>query len=147
MSVSVAEVTPDRLRMRVHGTVLLSAPGKLHTWPDRKFIKDIVNRYDARIEGVIEFDRTKQKITRFDLAVLGDFSGRWFAGNNGWKEATAETPMPLGFAFELDRTAYELPPERRRPRSFMHAYIFRVAEDHYWDPDLWLADWKKRQPK
>jgi len=46
---------------------------------------------------------------------------------------TPEAPLPLGFAFELDQTAYELPPGRRRPRSFMHAYIFRVAEDHYWD--------------
>jgi hypothetical protein len=147
MNVTIDEVTPDRVRLRVHGNVLLASPGKLHTWPDRKFIKDIVNRYDARLEGVIEYDRKKQKITRFDLATLGDFNGRWFAGNNGWKEATPETPLALGFAFELDTTAYDLPPERRRPRSFMHAYIFRVAEAHYWDPDLWLADWKKRQPK
>jgi len=29
----------------------------------------------------------------------------------------------------------------------MHAYIFQVAEDHYWDPEKWLADWKKRQQK
>ena len=25
--------------------------------------------------------------------------------------------------------------------------IFRVAEDHFWDPDLWLEDWTKRQKK
>ena len=30
----------------------------------------------------------------WDMAVLGDYAGRWFAGNNGWKEATAEAPMP-----------------------------------------------------
>jgi hypothetical protein len=147
LEVTVEEVNPQVIRLRLHGAVLLSSPGVLHTWPDRKFIKNIENRYDARLEGMIELDRTKNKITRFDLTTLGDFSGRWFAGNKGWQEATREAPLPLGFAFELDQTAYDLPPERRRPRSFMHAYIFRVAEAHYWDPDLWLADWQKRQPK
>lgn len=147
LSVTVAEVTPRLVRMRLRGSVLLSGPGVLHTWPDRKFIKNIENRYDACLEGVLEFDRTKNKITRFDLAALGDFSGRWFAGNKGWKLATPEAPLPLGFAFELDQTAYELPAERRRPRSFMHAYIFRTREDHYWDPEKWLEDWRKRQGK
>lgn len=143
----VDAVEPQLLRLRLHGSVLLSSPGVLHTWPDRKFVKNIENRYDARIEGVIVFDRIKNKATRFDFVALGDFTGRWFAGNKGWKEATRDAPVPLGFAFELDQTAYELPAERRRPRSFMHAYTFRVAEQHYWDPDLWLADWKKRQSK
>ncbi len=108
------------------------------------------------------YDRDCQRVTRWDMAALGDYAGRWFAGNKGWQEATRERPLPLGFAFELDATAYDLPPEfafeldataydlppeRRRPRSFMHAYIFRTAEEHYWDPELWLADWKKRQGK
>ena len=92
-------------------------------------------------------DRVKQKCIRWDMAALGNFSGRWFAGNSGWKEATLATPLPLGFAFELDESAYALPPERRRPRSFMHAYIFREQEGYYWDPEKWLADWTKRQPK
>jgi hypothetical protein len=147
LNVTALEVNPQLVRLRLHGSVLLSAPGVLHTWPDRKFVKNIENRYDARLEGVLEFDRGKNKITRFDLATLGDFTGRWFAGNKGWKEATPEAPLPLGFAFELDQTAYELPAERRRPRSFMHAYIFRAREEHYWDPEKWLDDWKKRQAK
>ncbi len=145
--VTVDSVTADTIRLRMHGAVLLSGPGVLHTWPDRKFIKNIENRYDARLEGMLVFDRVRKKITRWDLTALGDFTGRWFAGNKGWKLATPEAPLPLGFAFELDQTAYELSPERRRPRSFMHAYIFRVAEDHYWDPDQWLEDWKRRQKR
>ncbi len=147
LEVTVEAVTAQSVRLRVHGSVLLTAPGVLHTWPDRKFVKNLENRYDARVEGVIVYDRAKGKITRWDMVVLGDYSGRWFAGNNGWKEATTETPMPLGFAFEVDETAYDLPPERRRPRSFMHAYMFKDQEDHYWDPDKWLDNWKKRQPK
>lgn len=147
LTLTVEDVSAQTLRMRLHGSVLLSGPGVLHTWPDRKFVKNVENRYDARLEGVLEVDRARQRIVRWDLAALGDYSGRWFAGNKGWQEATREAPLPLGFAFEVDPTAYELPPERRRPRSFMHAYMFRAREEHYWDPDQWLEDWKKRQPK
>jgi hypothetical protein len=145
LRVTVEEVTSKNVRLRLHGSVLLSGPGVLHTWPERKFIKKIENRYDARLEGVLQFDRAQQRITRFDLTSLGDFTGRWFAGNNGWKEATPEAPLPLGFAFELDTTAYKLPVERRRPRSFVHAYIFQAKEEHYWDPEAWLDDWKKKR--
>jgi hypothetical protein len=144
---TVLEATAQTLHVRLHGSVLLTGPGILHTWPDHKFIKNIENRYDARLEGIIEFDRAKNKITRLDLAAVGDFTGRWFAGNRGWIEATAAVPLPLGLAFELDQTAYDLPLERRRPRSFVHAYLFQNHEDHYWDPDQWLADWQKRQKK
>jgi hypothetical protein len=147
LEATVEEVSAQTIKMRVHGSVLLSGMGVLHTWPDRKFIKNIENRLDARLEGVIVYDRAKTKITRWDMAILGDYTGRWFAGNKGWKEATPEEPMILGFAFEIDQTAYDLPPERRRPRSFMHAYTFREREAFYWDPDKWLDDWKKRQPK
>ena len=147
LQVTVEEVKAQSARLRLHGSVLLSGPGVLHTWPDRKFVKNIENRYDARLEGVIHFDRVKNKITRFDMTALGDFTGRWFAGNKGWKEATVESPLPLGFAVELDTSAYDLPAERRRPRSFVHAYIFREREEFYWDPERWLADWQKRQPK
>jgi hypothetical protein len=79
------------------------------------------------------------------MVVLGDYTGRWFAGNNGWKEAIADAPLALGFALELDGTAHSLPPERRRPRSFIHAYIFKDQEELYWDPEKWEAAWKKRQ--
>lgn len=143
LKVAVEEVSEQTARLRIHGTVLLSAPGMLHTWPERKFIKNLENRYDARLEGVLVIDRKDGKITRWDMAALGDFSGRWFAGNKGWQEATSESPLPLGFAFEVDPTAYDLPAERRRPRSFMHSYIFRAREDHYWDPEKWLEDSRK----
>jgi hypothetical protein len=147
LDMKVEEVSAQTVRLRAHGSVVLTAPGVLTTWPEHKFIKNLENRYDARLEGVLVYDRAREKIVRWDMAVLGDYSGRWFAGNNGWKEATADAPMPLGFAIEVDQTAYDLPPERRRPRSFMHAYTFKDREEHYWDPEKWLEDWKTRQPK
>src|SRR5262249_40297065 len=119
LTVTVEEATPQAVRLRLHGSVVLAGPGVLHTWPDRQVLKNIENRYNASLEGVVGYDRVKKKVTRLDLVSLGDFTGRWFAGNKGWKEATPESPLPLGFAFEIDATAYELPAERRRPRSFV----------------------------
>ncbi len=147
LQTTVEKVSEQSVKLRIHGSVLLSGPGILHTWPDRKFIKNIENRYDAKLEGTIVYDRRKEKIVRWDMAAVGDFAGRWFAGNKGWKEATVESPVIHGFAFEIDKTAYVVPPERRRPRSFVHAYIFRDRDTFYWDPDLWLEDWKRRQKK
>jgi hypothetical protein len=146
LSLTVEEVTETSVRMRVHGPVLMTMPSALHTWPVRKFIKNLENRYDAHLEGVLTIDRKAKKVTRWDMAVLGEYSGRWFAGNDGWKEATRKAPMALGFAFELDGVSPTLPPERRRPRSFVHAYIFRDRDEQYWDPDRWLEDWRRRNP-
>jgi hypothetical protein len=144
LRVTVEDVSAETLRLRLHGDVLLTGPGVLRGWPNGKFIKNLENRNEARLEGVLVYDRRRQRLVRFDLVALGDYSGRWFTNQHGWKEATRQAPLPLGFAFELDPTAYDLPPERRRPRSFVHAYIFRDREEFYWDPDRWLEDWKKR---
>jgi len=145
LQLTVEAATEQKLRLRVSGSVLLTGPSVLHTWPERQFIKNIENRYDARLEGILEVDLPTRQIIRLDMVALGDYTGRWFAGENGWKEATPSAPLPLGFAFEIDKVAYQLPPERRRPRSFIHAYIFQENEDHYWDPEKWLIDWQQRQ--
>jgi len=138
LSVTVEEVAAQTIRMRIHGPVVLVGMS------GHKGFEGVEKRYDARLEGAIAYDRARKKIARWDMAALGDYTGEWFAGNERWKAATREAPMPLGFAFELDRTAYELPPERRRPRSFVHAYVFQNREPHYWDPEKWREDWEKR---
>jgi hypothetical protein len=144
LSLTVEEASEASVRMRVHGRVRMTAPAALHTWPDRKFIKNLENRYDARLEGTLVIDQASKQVVRWDMVALGDYAGRWFAGNKGWKEATPEAPLALGFAIERDAVSPVLPPERRRPRSFVHAYIFREREGHYWDPDKWLEEWKRR---
>ncbi|MBM4068870.1 MAG: hypothetical protein FJ271_07980 [Planctomycetes bacterium] len=145
LQLTVEKVGERTVRLRVNGNVLLSGKGPLKLYPTGKVLKTVENRYDARLEGVLEYDRASRRITRWDMASLGDYTGCWFAGNDGWKEATSGSPLPLGFAFEIDHTAYQVPAERRRPRSFVHAYIFREREPFYWDPELWHEDWKKRQ--
>jgi hypothetical protein len=145
LELTVQEVTERRLRMRVHGPVVLTARAGHIRYPTGKVLKEVENRYAGRLEGVLEYDRVKRQISRWDMAALGDYTGTWFAGNDGWKEATAAAPVAVGYAFGLDRSDYELPPERRRPRSFVHAYVFQGKEDFYWDPDKWEAHRAKRR--
>jgi hypothetical protein len=145
LNLTVAEVSAQSVRMRVDGTVLLTANNPLKLYPTGKVLKMVENRYDARMHGVLVYDRIKKKIARWDMVALGDYAGCWFAGHKGWKEATAQAPLSLGFAFEVDSSAYQTPAERRRPRSFVHAYIFNGREQFYWDPEKWEEDWKKRQ--
>lgn len=154
LNVTVDEVTPQTLRLRVHGSTLLTAMARLKIYPTGKIAKELENRYDARLEGVLVYDRAASKIVRWDMAALGDYTGAMFVtrekdgkrvGDDGWREATAQDPMPLGFAFEIDTAANAAAPERRRPRSFVHAYIFRDREAFYWDPEKWAADWRQRR--
>jgi hypothetical protein len=158
LNVTVADVSPRTVRLRVHGSVVLSASARLRIYPTGKFAKEVENRYDARVEGTIVYERASEsvpaKIVKWDMVVLGDYLGAMFTahekdgqrvGDDQWREATAEAPVPLAFAFELDTSAYETTPERRRPRSFVHAYIFRDREQFYWDPELWETDWRARQ--
>lgn len=145
LKLTVVEATPQTLRLRLHGSVILTAKAPHFQYPTGKVVKEVENRYDARLEGMLVYDRSQKRISRWDMTALGDYQGTWFAGNDGWKEATTAEPLPLGFAVELDQTAYQVPPERRRPRSFIHAYLFNGREQFYWDPAKWEEDWKKRQ--
>jgi len=124
LKLTVEEVSAQAIRLRLDGSVLLAANGPLKLYPTGKVLKTVENRYDARLQGMLVYDRSAKKIVQWDMVALGDYAGCWFAGNDGWKEATRDAPMPLGFSFELDPSAYQVPAERRRPRSFVHAYIF-----------------------
>jgi hypothetical protein len=146
LEVTVEEVTAKSLRLRLSGEVLLVGKNR-HT----REVKEGEVRYDARLEGVIVYDRAKKSITRWDMVALGDYTGEWFAEDGGrWREARADAPLRLGVSFELDRSDYEHP-DRRRPRGFVHGYVFRgdsprydAREQYYWAPEKWAADWKKK---
>ena len=153
---TVVDVSPTLLRLRIHGAVVLAANARLKIYPTGKHGKDVQNRYDARLEGILVYDRPREKIVQWDMVALGDYTGAMFTtrlkdgrpiGDDQWREATKNAPAPLGFSFELDTSAYEAPPEYRRPRSFVHAYIFRDREPFYWDPEKWEADWRSRSSR
>jgi hypothetical protein len=79
----------------------------------------------------------------WELVALSDYIGiRCRAQWHG-----PDSPMRLGFAFKLDRSDYDLHPERRRPRSMVHAYTFKNKAQYYWDPEKWEEDWKKQQKR
>jgi hypothetical protein len=139
LQLTVQDVTAQEIRLRIHGSVVLVGMS------GHKGLEKVEKSYDARLEGVLVYDRTQKKIVQWDMAALGAYTGEWFAGHKGWTEASRAAPLPLAFAFEIDKTAYELPPERRRPRSFIHAYIFKETEPYYWDPEKWEEAWKKKQ--
>jgi hypothetical protein len=147
LKLTVEAVSDQALQMRVHASVLLTAKAGHIQYPTGKILKQVENRYDGRLEGVLKYDRTRQRIVSWHMTALGDYTGTWFTGHAGWKEATSAAPLAVGYSFELDRSDYQLPSERRRPRSFVHAYIFNGKEQYYWDPEKWEADWKKRQPR
>jgi hypothetical protein len=139
LKLTVEGVSPQEVRLRLHGSVLLVGENR-HTNEVRRG----ETRYDARLEGALAYSRVEKRITRWDMVALGDYTGEWFAGDGGrWREAKPDAPLRLGFSFELDRTDYEFP-ERRRPRGFLHGYIFggdrpghEAREKWYWDPDKW----------
>jgi hypothetical protein len=54
--------------------------------------------YKGQVSGVVHYDRAKEKFTRFDMLVLGDFQGVWYCRSNlDW----GPKPVPLAFAFQL----------------------------------------------
>jgi hypothetical protein len=150
---TVVEVSASSIRLRIHGSSVLATPSRLKVYPTGKFAKELENRYEAHLEGVLVYDRERQRIVQWDMVALGDYTGVMFTtreengkniGDTQWREATRDAAVPLAFSFELDKEAYEATPERRRPRSFVHAYIFREREQFYWEPAKWEQDWHRR---
>jgi hypothetical protein len=78
--------------------------------------------YDARLFGVLEYDRARKKLVRFDAVALGDYRGHW-----GF--ALKVKPVPVGFAFQLDPR--DLPHGRHAP------FVLTILKDHYWAADQW----------
>lgn len=146
LNLTVEAVSPQEVRLRVHGSVLLEDKPQFKLNPPPQDLKDLLNRYDARVEGVLVYDRSKEKIVRWDMAVLGDYTGVWRDYRKDRERNCCVAPVPMGFTFELDPSDYEVPPERRRARSFMLNYVFQGREPWYFDPVKWEEDWRKRSP-
>jgi hypothetical protein len=76
LKLTVAEISPSRVRLRIHGSGLLVSKAHPEYGVDRAtFPKDFENRLDARLEGVLEYDPVRKKIGRWDMAALGDYVG------------------------------------------------------------------------
>ncbi len=152
IQLTTLKATASSVRMRVHGSVLLLKKSGIKTRPDAKIATppDLEDRYDARPEGQLVYDPQQQKITRWDMVVLGDHQGAYWpnVGGKSSRNFTAE-PIAIGFAFELDQSDYALPAERRRQAPYLVAHTFKGPQRqiYYWDVDQWEAAWKKQQKR
>lgn len=95
MTLTVEEVTPARLRLRLDGSARLGLD--FETAQARsKNGGHSAHGYEPRLLGYIEYDVMKQCIDRFDLAALGDFYGTLY-GDNRWLYRSGRTPLGVGF--------------------------------------------------
>ena len=89
LELTVEEVSPKQVRMRIDGDVMLVGMS------GHEGFRDLEKRYDARLEGEIVYDRAAKRITKWNMAALGDYTGEWFTGTVRWQAATPLAPMPV----------------------------------------------------
>lgn len=125
LTLTVEEVSADRVRLRLEGFALLGQPFDPSVKPGpalpgsrRGF------GYEPRLLGLLDYDRDKQAIARFDMVAVGDMYGYSEIGDALYFRPGRN---PLGVAFEL--TKGELPAERVPPRCY------RGNRKHYFAAD------------
>jgi hypothetical protein len=111
MTLTVSEVTDQRVQLKLVGSVLLA------TERDTEKAK---RGYDAALLGTIAFDRSTGAVVRFDVAALGD---AW--GSGTYTRGARPGRNPLAVVFELaagDRPADKVPPQAmREPTRYFSA--------------------------
>ncbi len=95
----VESVSPAIIRMRLEGRVHWGSDydAPQATTPDGP----LPMGFQSTLLGEVEYDREKNRFTRFDLVVPGEVWGRW--GDANGKSMYVERPgrSPFGFALEL----------------------------------------------
>ncbi len=102
LTLTVVEVTQDRLLLMLEGKADLKQPGR-----------DEPATYQPALRGYLEYDRPKKRFTRFDILALGVASGLPCDANG--KVAFRKGAYPVGIAFEL--VANPTAAERLHPRG------------------------------
>jgi hypothetical protein len=102
------------LRLRLNGSALLANHSDL----------DKAERgYDARLQGLLEYDLGRKAVTRFDFVAIGDYWGGDYEGGRFKRPGRT----PLGIAFELargDSAADLAPPLVHMDRKAMYDRYF-----------------------
>jgi hypothetical protein len=102
LTLTVQEVTPERLVLRLQGHARLRQEGRSEP-----------SVYEPALLGYLEYDRAKKSFTRFDVVALGTASGLPRDANG--VVTPRKGAYPLGIAFELVRDP--TPAERLYPRG------------------------------
>lgn len=103
MTLTVEEVTPALVRLRLDGKALLASSADP---------KEAERGFDVSLLGHIHYDRDKKAIVRFDVVAVGD---HWGAGP--YTGGARPGRSPLGIVFELargDQAADRVPPQAAR---------------------------------
>ena len=105
---TVEDVTPAAVRLRLEGTALLATDADAAR-ADRGF--------DARLLGVVGYDRAKQVIDRFDVVAVGD---HWGEGTYTGGARPGRTPLGVAFELAAGRSAADrVPPQAaREPNAY-----------------------------
>lgn len=105
VKLTVSDVSPTRVQIRVEGAVRLEGPVRdaWGGWNPRTpkgeaIAKDTPLSFDGRMLGYLAYDRKAEKFTRFDIAALGDFIGFYSDAN----AKGVIRSLPLGVAFGID---------------------------------------------
>jgi hypothetical protein len=135
MTLTIEERTGDTIRLRLEGHATFKAVVN-NGWEPPCFAispreskqtglpDPYVVSFNPRILGTLEYDRARNKVTRFDAVALGDYVGNWGL-------SLKVTPVPVGFALELDDRNLPIERQRRAP------YALSRLKGHYWAPDQW----------
>lgn len=118
LSAVVEEVTPRRIRLRLAGFIHTGT-----TFDEAKATTPngpLEFGFQTPLHGLIEYDRERQTITRFDLIAPGEVWGRWGDANNNSLFIERPGSTPFGFALELADAGT---PTERIPPGGNPAYI------------------------
>jgi hypothetical protein len=111
LTLTVEEVTPAALRLRLEGSALLAT----HAHDAQADLG-----FDVRLLGYLGYDRAGGKIDRFDVVAVGE---HW--GQGPFTRGARPGRQPLGVALELaggKSAADRVPPQGARE---IHAYFGR----------------------
>ena len=99
LALVVTDVSSQRIRMELEGFVHWGSDydESKATTPNGPLSQG----YQTPLYGRLEYDRSKEEFSRFDIVAPGDVWGRW--GDANGKSMYVERPgrNPFGFAFEL----------------------------------------------
>jgi hypothetical protein len=111
LSLLVSDVSPQQVRMRLEGFLRWGSDYEASkaTTPNGP----LAQGFETPVYGRLDYDRTNNAITRFDIVAPGHVWGRW--GDANGKSMYVERPgrAPFGFAFELasgDSPSDRIPP-------------------------------------
>lgn len=99
LTLTVTEVSPTFLRMKLSGFVHIGSE-----YDEQKATSPngpLSFGFASKMFGLLEYDRKKKTITRFDMVAPGHVWGRWGDANNRSMPIERSGRTPFGYAFEL----------------------------------------------